>query len=44
MQYKIKLPLNDNSIVDKLTVGDHVYIDGIIVTSRDRAHKFYYES
>ena len=44
MRYKIDLPISDRNIVKDLRVGDEVYLSGIVVTSRDMAHKFYYEN
>ena len=43
MHYIINLPC-DRDIIERLNIGDTVEINGIIVTSRDRAHKFYYEA
>ncbi len=36
--FKLKTPLKEDDI-EKLCTGDIVYIDGVIVTARDQAHK-----
>jgi tartrate/fumarate subfamily iron-sulfur-dependent hydro-lyase beta chain len=36
--YKLKTPLTDED-VEKLNIGDIVYVSGIVVTARDEAHK-----
>ena len=38
MEYEITAPLED-SVIDKLKIGDMVYITGTIYTARDAAHK-----
>lgn len=38
MDIHIKAPLNDE-VINKLHIGDYVYISGIIYTARDAAHK-----
>ena len=37
-EYHLKTPIKEEDI-RKLRVGDIIYIDGIIVTARDEAHK-----
>jgi tartrate/fumarate subfamily iron-sulfur-dependent hydro-lyase beta chain len=37
-EYRLKTPLSDED-VEKLRVGDIVYVTGIMVTARDEAHK-----
>lgn len=37
-EYRLRTPLSDED-VEKLRVGDIVYITGILVTARDEAHK-----
>jgi len=37
-EFKLKTPLSEGD-VDKLEVGDIVYLSGEIYTARDRAHK-----
>jgi len=37
-EYRLKTPLRDED-VEKLRVGDIVYVSGIVVTARDEAHK-----
>jgi len=42
-QYQLTFPLKDKSILQEIQTGDTVFVNGIIVTSRDMAHKFYTE-
>ena len=37
-EYRLRTPLSDED-VEKLRVGDIVYVSGIVVTARDEAHK-----
>ncbi len=38
MDRHLKLPLSDNDI-KSLRIGDYVYLDGVVYTARDAAHK-----
>lgn len=42
-EFHITLPLEDSSIIKELHAGDIVYINGIIYTARDAAHKRFCE-
>jgi fumarate hydratase class I len=39
----LKFPLKDRGEIEKLRTGDEVWINGIVVTSRDMAHQYYVE-
>lgn len=43
MVVRLKTPLNEDE-VRRLKVGDIVFLDGIIITARDRAHEYLYQS
>ncbi len=43
-KHTLTLPLENKSQLDSIQVGDIVSLDGIIITSRDMAHKFYVEN
>jgi len=36
---RLRLPLEDRSVLRSLSVGDEVYIDGVVVTMRDLGHR-----
>ncbi len=38
MEYRLKLPVSEKDIL-KIKAGDIIYIDGLVVTARDEAHK-----
>lgn len=38
MKYNINLPIQDNEIKD-LKIGDIIYLNGLLITARDQAHK-----
>lgn len=42
--HHLTFPLKDKTVLDSISLKDEVYISGIIVTSRDMAHKYYVES
>ncbi|PKL12183.1 MAG: fumarate hydrolyase [Spirochaetae bacterium HGW-Spirochaetae-6] len=43
-EYELKFPLNDKEALNWLEVGDKVLVNGIIVTGRDMAHKYFVEN
>ncbi|MEO1784566.1 Fe-S-containing hydro-lyase [Thermodesulfobium sp. 4217-1] len=38
MEFNLNAPIKDNSL-EKLNIGDRVYLNGVIYTARDSAHK-----
>ncbi len=43
MVVRLKTPLSEDT-VRRLRIKDHVLIDGLVITMRDRVHKYLYES
>jgi fumarate hydratase class I len=42
-EHHLEFPLKNDSVYNQIALGDTVFIDGIIVTGRDLAHKYFLE-
>ncbi len=43
-EHQLTLPLKNKDQLNSIKVGDIVYVNGTIATSRDMAHKYFYEN